>query len=104
MMLHMAATNTLIQTISDDDKRGRVMSLYAMAFLGVAPLGSLVGGSLAAQIGAPATVRISGVLCLVASLIFGLQQLRLKSLVRTLDQPTGILPTTEDSIHPSPAN
>ena len=47
MMLHMAATNTLIQTISDDDKRGRVMSLYAMAFLGVAPLGSLVGGSLA---------------------------------------------------------
>ncbi len=103
MMLHMAATNTLIQTISDDDKRGRVMSLYAMAFLGVAPLGSLVGGSLAAQIGAPATVRISGVLCLVASLIFGLQQLRLRKVVRTIDQPTGILPTTEDSPLSSPA-
>ena len=47
MMVHMASSNTILQTIVDDDKRGRVMSLYTTAFMGMAPLGSLAGGSLA---------------------------------------------------------
>ena len=50
-MMETAASNTILQTIVDDDKRGRVMSFYAMAFLGVAPLGSLLAGSLASRFG-----------------------------------------------------
>ena len=53
MMQQMAASNTIIQTIVDDDKRGRVMSFYAMAFVGMAPFGSLLAGVLANAIGAP---------------------------------------------------
>ena len=50
LMLETAASNTILQTIVDDDKRGRVMSFYAMAFLGVAPVGSLAAGSLAVAV------------------------------------------------------
>ncbi len=92
MMLNMAAVNTLIQTIVEEDKRGRVMSLYSMAFLGVAPIGSLVGGILAARLGAPATVRISGGFCIVAGLLFGLNLPRLRALVRPIYERAGILP------------
>jgi MFS family permease len=70
MMVHMASSNTILQTIVDDDKRGRVMSLYAMAFMGMAPLGSLVGGSLAGWIGAPITLIVVGTSCLIGSLLF----------------------------------
>jgi len=92
MMLLMASTNTLIQTITEEDKRGRVMSLYAMAFTGVAPLGSLFGGTLAAQIGAPATVRLCGAICIAASFSYGVQLPRLRSLVRPIYEAAGILP------------
>ena len=70
MMVHMASSNTILQTLVDDDKRGRVMSLYAMAFMGTAPLGSLVGGSLAGWIGAPITLIVVGTSCLIGSLLF----------------------------------
>jgi hypothetical protein len=53
LMQQMAASNTILQTIVDDDKRGRVMSFYAMAFLGMTPFGSLLAGRLASQAGAP---------------------------------------------------
>ena len=56
MMVQMAATNTVIQTIVDDEKRGRVMSFYTMAFLGTAPFGSLLAGAISTRIGAPQTV------------------------------------------------
>jgi MFS family permease len=92
MMLHMAASNTLIQTIVEEDKRGRVMSLYTMAFLGMAPIGSLLGGSLAARIGAPATVRISGCICVLAAMSFAINLPRLRKLVRPIYQQAGILP------------
>ena len=54
----------------DDDKRGRVMSLYVMAFMGMAPFGSLAGGSLAGMIGAPTTLIIGGATCLLGSFLF----------------------------------
>jgi MFS family permease len=92
MMLHMAASNTLIQTIVEDDKRGRVMSLYSVAFLGVAPIGSLLGGILAARIGASATVRISGGICILAAALFGRQLPHLRTLVRPIYETAGILP------------
>lgn len=100
MMLQMASTNTLIQTITEEDKRGRVMSLYAMAFTGVAPLGSLFGGTLAAQIGAPATVRLCGAVCIAAGIGFGLQLPRLRKIVRPLYEAAGILPKPVSAITP----
>ena len=64
MMVQMASTNTVIQTIVDEEKRGRVMSFYTMSFLGTAPFGSLLAGWLSTRVGAPHTVLLSGVLCL----------------------------------------
>ncbi|HEY0982116.1 MULTISPECIES: MFS transporter [unclassified Schlesneria] len=100
MMLQMASTNTLIQTITEEDKRGRVMSLYAMAFTGVAPLGSLFGGAMAAQIGAPATVRLCGTCCIAAGIAFGLQIPRMRKLVRPIYEAAGILPKPVSAITP----
>lgn len=78
MMMMMAGTNTLIQTLVDDDKRGRVMSIYTMSFMGAGPVGSLWAGFAAKHIGAPLTVWIGGTACLLASLVFiaGLGKLR----------------------------
>ena len=95
MMLTMASVNTLIQTITDEDKRGRVMSLYAVAFTGMAPIGSLFGGGMAARFGAPMTVRICGGLCILAALVFGTQLPRLRKLVRPIYERAGILPVEE---------
>jgi MFS family permease len=70
MVSMMAACNTFLQTIADDDKRGRVMSLYVMAFMGLAPFGSLIYGALASSIGAPLTLLIGGILGLAGAGIF----------------------------------
>lgn len=70
MMMQMASSNTLLQTIVDDDKRGRVMSFYAMAFMGTAPFGSLMAGGLAKIIGAPYTLLIGGISCVLGALVF----------------------------------
>ena len=66
----LTAGNTLLQTLVDDDKRGRVMSLHAVAFIGVAPLGSLAAGAIASHIGAPGTVLLGGAGCLTGAAIF----------------------------------
>jgi MFS family permease len=73
MMVQMASSNTLLQSIVDDDKRGRVMSLYAMSFMGVAPFGSLLGGAVARKIGAPHTLLGGGILCMIGALLFARQ-------------------------------
>jgi MFS family permease len=70
MMVHMAASNTLVQTLVDDDKRGRVMSLYTMSLRGMVPLGSLIAGGLASHIGAPATLTLGGICCVLGGVIF----------------------------------
>ena len=69
-MVQMAASNTFIQTIVEDDKRGRVMSLFIMSFLGAAPFGSLLAGGLTQKIGAPGTLLVGGVCCLLGALWF----------------------------------
>ncbi|MFH0921094.1 MAG: MFS transporter [Fibrobacterota bacterium] len=71
MTVHMASTNTLLQTLTADDKRGRVMSLYSMAFMGTAPFGSLLAGWAAARVGAPLTLLTGGVVCLAGAVVFG---------------------------------
>jgi MFS family permease len=66
MMTVFASCNTLVQTVVDDSKRGRVMSLYTLSFMGPGPFGVLLAGALAHRIGAPLTVAIYGAACLVA--------------------------------------
>ena len=70
MMLQMASSNTLLQTIVEDDKRGRVMSFYTMAFMGTAPFGSLLAGSSAKFIGVTNTILGGGVSCILGALLF----------------------------------
>lgn len=70
MIVQLAATNTLLQVIVDNDKRGRIMSLYNMAHQGMAPFGNLLVGIAANQFGAPLTVLVSGLLCLTGVLVF----------------------------------
>jgi MFS family permease len=92
MMLQMAASNTLLQTIVDEDKRGRVMSLYTMAFMGTAPLGSLLAGAVADRYGAPVALQIGGAACVVGALLFGTRLPRLREQVRPIYERIGVLP------------
>ncbi len=91
MMVHMASCNTILQTMVDDDKRGRVMSLYVMAFMGTAPFGSLAGGSLAGIIGAPYTLAIGGVLCMLGSFLFAKKLPALRTMVHPIYVRKGIV-------------
>lgn len=92
MMVEMAASNTILQTIVEEDKRGRVMSFFSMAFFGMAPLGSLFAGSMAKVVGAPGTVEIGGVACLLGALLFALRLPRLRELVGPIYSRMGIVP------------
>jgi MFS family permease len=98
MMMEMAASNTVLQTIVDDDKRGRVMSFYAMAFLGVAPVGSLLAGTLATRLGAAHVVQLAGSMCLAGSLVFTCYLPALRTLVRPIYRRMGILPDVTSGI------
>lgn len=71
MIMQMVTTNTLVQTLAEDDKRGRVMSLYAMSLIGMAPFGSLWMGFVAGRIGASLTMLLGGVLCIAAAALYG---------------------------------
>jgi len=81
MMLQMACSNTLIQTIVPDHLRGRVMSLYSMMFMGMAPFGAFFGGALANRVGAPMTVAVGGIACVLGAIWFGraLPELRIEA-------------------------
>jgi len=92
MMMETAATNTILQTIVEEDKRGRVMSFYATAFVGMAPLGSLLAGSLASRIGAVHTVQLAGTMCVIGALFFTRQLPVLRRMIRPIYQRMGILP------------
>jgi len=70
MMVLISSSNTVLQTVVEDDKRGRVMSLYAMAFMGMAPFGSLLAGSLASKIGAPYTILLGGLSVALGAIVF----------------------------------
>lgn len=91
LILQIAAGNTVVQTIVDDDKRGRVMSLYTMSFLGMSPFGNLLGGFLAHQIGSTSTLIISGVACILGSIYFTRQLPGLRKIVLKIYEKKGIL-------------
>lgn len=92
MMQSTAASNMIIQTLVPEDKRARVISYYAMAFFGSAPLGSLLAGALAQKIGAPHTIILTGSMCLIGSLWFTLQMPKVRSIMRPIYQEMGLLP------------
>jgi MFS family permease len=98
-IVQMASSNTVIQTIVEDSKRGRVMSFYVMAFLGTAPLGSLLAGTLAERIGAPRTLEVSGVCCLAAALWFARELPKIRAAVRPIYVRLGILPEVTSGLH-----
>jgi MFS family permease len=91
MMLEMASSNTVLQTIVEDDKRGRVMSFFSMAFFGTAPIGSLFGGVLAARIGAPHTILVGGLACMVGGFVFFRELPQIRDAVRPIYERLGIL-------------
>ena len=73
MMLQMASSNTLVQAMVPDALRGRVMAVYSMMFMGMAPIGALLAGSLAERLGAPLTVALGGAICIGGSMLFSSQ-------------------------------
>jgi MFS family permease len=91
MMIQMAASNTLLQTLVEDDKRGRVMSFYTMAFFGMMPLGSLAAGLLGHRIGAPATVMVGGAATILAILAFTRRLPEIHRLMRPIYVRRGLL-------------
>jgi MFS family permease len=70
LMIQMSGSNTLLQTVVPDRMRGRVMSFYSMSLMGMSPFGSLFAGAVATRIGAPRTVAVGGVLCLIGAVVF----------------------------------
>ena len=91
MMMQLAATNTLVQTLVEDKMLGRVISLYAVAFFGGATVGALLEGALASQIGAIHTFAIAGVLCIASALVFAAALPRLRTISRPLYVRLGLL-------------
>jgi MFS family permease len=98
MMTQTATSNTILQTIVEDDKRGRVMSFYSMAFLGMAPFGSLLAGGLAQRIGAPRTVVINGIICIAGAGWFASRFSTMRELVRPIYRTLGIIPEVATDI------
>lgn len=98
VMIQMASSNTLIQSMVPDQLRGRVMAVYSMMFMGMAPFGALSAGSIAHNIGAPWTVAIGGIVSVIGGIVFGLSWPRLRSTARELivaQQMTGGAPAQE---------
>jgi MFS family permease len=91
-MVSLAASNTVVQTLVEEQLRGRVMAFYTMAFLGTAPIGSLLAGLLASRIGESSTIAFGGIACLLGGAWFASRLPHLRALVRPIYIERGILP------------
>lgn len=98
MMVQIASSNTVLQTIADEDKRGRLMSFYTMALIGMAPFGSLLAGGLASKIGAPNTLIVGGIFCIIGSILFTRKLPALREIVRPIYVKMGIIPEVAEGI------
>ncbi len=98
IMATTAAMNTILQTLVEEQMRGRVMALYTMAFIGLSPLGALFGGALAERIGAPLTVGVGGLACVALAVWFARELPELREMVRPIYQRMGIIPEVASGI------
>ena len=98
MMLQMASSNTFLQTIVPDDKRGRILALYTMAYIGTAPIGSLLLGWVAQRAGAPATIAGGAIVCLIAAAAFGRNVPDFRAQVSPIYRQLGIIPEVATGI------
>jgi MFS family permease len=98
MMVHLASGNTILQTIIDEDKRGRVMSLYTMSVAGMVPFGSLFAGFVAKYLGAPVTIAIGGGACLAGSAVFYKALPLVREQIRPVYRNLGILPEIPEEL------
>jgi MFS family permease len=96
MMQGLAASNTIIQTLVPENMRARVMSYYTMAFVGMAPFGSLLAGGMAHHIGAPHTVMVTGAACVVGAVWFTTQLREVRNVMRPIYREMGIIPGQPD--------
>jgi len=102
MMTQMSSSNTLVQAMVPNELRGRVMSLYSMMFMGLAPFGSLLAGTLAGYVGAPETIAIGGLVCIVGAIVFRLNLPKMKWQARRMIvsmQMTGGEPASKAAFH-----
>ena len=95
MIVQMAGSNTLLQTLADDDKRGRIMAMFAMCFMGTVPIGSLLSGTLAQNIGPQWTVTLGGAACILGAAMFYLKLERLRPHIIPIYVKRGIMPAVE---------
>ncbi len=95
-MLSAASTNTVLQTIVEDRMRARVVSIYMMSFLGVAPVGALLAGMLAERIGPPATLALGGAIALIAAFVYWTKLAEIRNAIRPVYQKLGIVPRTDE--------
>lgn len=91
MMVQTASSNTVLQTLVEEDKRGRVMSFFTMAQMGTVPFGALLAGSLASKIGAPDTVVIGGISVLLGAVLFAIKLPSLRRIGRPVYVRRGII-------------
>jgi MFS family permease len=91
LMVQMASSNTILQTIVDDDKRGRVMSFYVMCVMGTTPIGSLLSGAIAERLGTPETLLIGGGCCLAGALLFMRKLPAIREIMRPIYIEKGII-------------
>ncbi len=98
MILSLAAINTMIQTIADEDKRGRVMSFYAMALMGTMPIGNLISGAVASAIGIPYTMLIGGIVTMLSAFWFEYNRRSMRSTVRTIYRDKGLISALPDEM------
>jgi hypothetical protein len=96
-MVLIAGSNTALQTLSDDRMRGRIMSLYSMMLVGMAPFGALLAGRLADTVGAPVVTAVGGGFCAAAGVVFGRQLPKLREAARPILIARGVItdPQTE---------
>ena len=98
MMTGLAASNTIVQTLAPEDKRTRVMSYYTMAFVGMAPFGSLLAGTLAQRIGAPHTVVLTGACCLLGAAWYTTELSKIHAVMRPIYEGMGLLRGVEEPV------
>lgn len=91
ILVTSVSVNTILQTIVDDDKRGRVMSLYTVAFLGIMPFGALAAGAMADIIGPRATITVGGLCCVAAALVLARKRHDIRAGIRPIYEKLGIV-------------